>query len=205
MNQRSIRTLISFSIVGAAVVAHADVILDTYGVTPPGYQTGGWSISTEQTLSRPFAVTGTYTLTSIELALGNFNANVGNYDISICGDNAGVPGSTLESFSVNVSTPSNTVSNYMLTSTLNPLLTTGTYYVVASTRDSSLSGGWAWNSDGTNADQQYTTDGGATWHNYNSVDVAMRIQGTPAVPEPASMTALAFGAVALIRRRKAQA
>ncbi len=204
MTQLSFRTLASLGIVGAAIVAHADVILDTYGVTPPGYQTGGWSISAAQYLSRPFTVTGTYNLTSIELPLGNFNSNTGNYDISICGDNGGVPGTALESFSVNVSTPSNVVSSYVLTSALNPLLTTGTYYLVASTTDANLSGGWAWNSDSLNADQQYSTDGGGTWNNFNSVDVAVKIQGSSPVPEPASLTAVAAGTFALIRRRRSR-
>ncbi|MBS1701978.1 MAG: PEP-CTERM sorting domain-containing protein [Armatimonadetes bacterium] len=197
------RALIALIVVGGAVSANADVLLDTYAGDAPGFQANGWIVATWQYMSRPFSVTGSYTLDSIELPLGNFNDNTGVYDVSICADNAGVPGTVLESFAVNVTTGNGVVSSYLLNSALNPLLTTGTYYVTATTTDANLNGGWGWNNANNTGDQQFSTDGGGTWNNFNSTDVAVRVMGTSTtVPEPASMAVLGLGALALVRRRR---
>ena len=202
MKYANSKTLASFVVLGGALVARADVLLDTYAGAAPGFQSNGWSIATTQFIDRPFSVVGSFNLTSIEVPLGNFNSSTGIYNVSINSDNAGVPGTSLESFNVNVTTGVGVVQSYLLNSGLNPMLTTGTYYVVVTTTDGTLSGGWGWNNASNNGAQQFSTDSGATWTNFTNVDVAVRVIGSPStVPEPASLAVLGVGSLVLIRRR----
>ncbi len=58
---------------------------------------------------------------------------------------------------------------------------------------------WNWNSTGNSGPHGASTNGGASYTYDTNTAGAMRVE---VVPEPATMTALALGVVALLRRRK---
>lgn len=202
MKNKLTRTLMASLFISGAMLANADVLIDTYAGDAPGFQNNGWIVATSQFMAKSFTVSGVYNLTSIELPLGNFNNNTGTYNVHLCSDNSGAPGSVLETFNVNVNTGNGVGSSYLLNSVLMPAMTSGTYWVTADTTDPNLLGAWLWNNANNTGNQSFSTDSGSTWSAFNSTDMAVRVIASQSVPEPASLAVLGLGGLALLRRRR---
>lgn len=195
------------SILGIAVAANADVLLNTFGtVTSPGFDVNGsYAVYYAQSVARPFVTSfGSYNLTEIDIALAFFTTD-SVLNVNLCADNAGVPGSILETFGViNVGGDLSSGSEYVLNSVTHPLLTMGgTYYVTITPGTPGSSGGWNFTNDGHTGPNQWSSNGGITWNSVTELDGAVTVQGAlTSVPEPTSLAVLGLGAVALIRRRR---
>lgn len=198
MNRVFLKPLALSLFVGAAFAAQADVILNTFGITGTGFDSGtGWSVNNSQYMGRAFNMPGSYTLDQIDVALFGNPGDVVN--VNIHSDNAGAPGAVLETLSVAVSDVS---TNYSLISVLHPLMTSGTYYLTLAPANPSGAAAWCWTNDSHTADLLFSTDQGGVYNQFNNVDVATTVYGT-LVPEPASFAVLGLGALALVRRRRA--
>ncbi|MBS1703485.1 MAG: PEP-CTERM sorting domain-containing protein [Armatimonadetes bacterium] len=197
MKIRACTLAISSLFIGFSVTAQADVILDTFGSTGGGFdQALSYTINTNDVVDRPFSVNGTYSLDSIDVALIGFGSDLVQLDL--CSDDAGNPGSIIESFSI-LTNPGTTMI-YSVTSVLQPVLSTGNYHLKMSM--DSDSAGWCWTTNPGVKPIDFSFDQGATWHLQNTVDITTRITATAVVPEPASFAVLGLGAFALIRRRR---
>lgn len=197
MNRVNLKPLVLTAILGTAISAHADVLLNTFGTTGLGYSNTGWSVNSGQYMGRAFNSPGSYTLSEIDIAL--FSTNAGsNITVSLCADGGGVPGSVLESFVV-AATP--TPTKYFINSVTNPLLTTGTYFIKVTPTTAADTGAWCQTDDGHTAGMTFSTNGGGSWNNFTDIDGAVTVHGT-LVPEPASLAVMGLGIVALVRRRR---
>ncbi|MBS1728229.1 MAG: PEP-CTERM sorting domain-containing protein [Armatimonadetes bacterium] len=197
MKRVFVKALVLTAILGSAVVANADVLLNTFGATDPGFTNTGWTVDNTQSMGRAFTSPGTYTLTEIDIALFATHA-ASNLRVNLCSDGGGMPGSVMESFLV-TTTPDPT--KYFLNSVTNPVLTAGTYFITVTPDTSDDGGAWCQTNDGHTADLTFSTDSGASWNNFNDTDGAVTVFGSP-VPEPASFAVLGLGALALVRRRR---
>jgi hypothetical protein len=157
-----------------------------------------------------FAPNITAQFSSVSLALSCF-------DVGDCPDSFNVilsaddgtdqPGAALESFVVagtSLDVVSNTPPLTVLTSTLNPTLTSGTQYWISVTAPITDSIAWNWNFTGDSSDQGTSTDGGATWFVSNPVTgfgltpSAYAVTGTiSATPEPGTLPLLFAGSALL--------
>jgi hypothetical protein len=191
--------------------ARADVIFSNLGPGDSYNCCSGWTLFGSDLpidTDRAFAFTpaADYTLDSIDLALtwlGGTNAA----DVWLMSDEGGAPGSILESFLIS-SLPTFNTTNTLLTtadSTLNPLLSAGVQYWVASSAhsaDGSLSFNWNITGDEGLASR----DNGGPWGVSTSflTSGAFRVNGTPAapVPEPSSVLLLAAGVLGLLSRTR---
>lgn len=179
---KSLTLLLSLAL-GAA--ANASIIYNTYGPGDTFNVSTGWQVSPNQSVATPFNVATTSTLTSVKLSLFSF----ANYTVSLAVGGAVAPGSTLASWNV---IGGGTVT---LTPSSTTVLTAGDYYIVAESNDP---GAWNFNSIGNSGPFSYTS--GGNWLPNNDTTSVMRIEAE-AVPEPATMVALAGGVLALVRRR----
>jgi hypothetical protein len=196
-------SLISFTLLTAAV-ASADLSFSTFG---PGdtYNTGtGWTICTpasvlsfDSHMAQQFtsATTGDVTAISFAsfLASGSGDVTLGLYADDGT-DHVGAPLGTW-----NLVAAFNPAG--ILTTSIAPGIgiSSGQKYWVGlvGANDSWL--GWNWNSTGATGliQSNYLTSSGTASDTLSGFRVE-----TQAVPEPATMAALAFGAVGLLRRRK---
>ncbi len=185
-------------VIGSAVAAQADVIFNSFGITNEFDPNVGWSVSQSQSMGVKFAVNfGTYTLSEIDVALFAVG-NDGSTIVNLCADNAGSPGSVIESFSV-VAAPTGT--KYFLNSVLNPTLTLGNYFLTLTPGNSNAGSAWCKNGDGVTGPQIFSTNGGASWNGFTDVYGGATVHGN-LVPEPATFAILGLGALALVRRRR---
>jgi hypothetical protein len=206
MNRVILKPLAFTLILGAGMVANADVIINTFGtVTSPGFDDAiSWTVDPTQSMAKQFSPSfGTYTLDEIDIAL-MFQTQTSTINVSLCADNAGSPGSVLETFSVVNAGTLSFGSLYVLNSAAHPTMTMGgNYYVTITPGDANSQGGWNFTNDGHNGDMQYSTNGGSTWTGFNNTDGAVTVQGKlSSVPEPASMVVLGLGVLSLVRRRR---
>jgi hypothetical protein len=183
-------------VIGSALVARADVLLDTYGSTGSGFLDNiGWAVDPTQYMGIAFSVNDSYVLTQIEFPM----FGPGDFDISLTTDNAGSPGTVLETFSI--TTVAGPGTNFVFSSTLNPIMTSGNYFITFLPKDANSDGGWCFNSDNTGGDMVFSYDEGTSWSPSGGNLGAVRVQGN-LVPEPATFAVLGLGALALIRRRR---
>ena len=193
-------------IVGSAMAGQADVLLNTYGTTGPGYDPGSYYfVDPNQSIGRGFLVGfGNYTFTGIDIALA-FSTSTSVLNVSICSDNSGVPGAAIETFAVSNAGTLGPASRYTLNSVLHPTLAMGSsYFITMAPADANSSGGWGLTNDGHTATLAYTSGPGGGWNTASGItDGAVTVFGDlQTVPEPTSMAVLGLGALALVRRRK---
>lgn len=181
--------------------AHAELIFNTFGSAAPGYSTtyqDNWSISTDQWMDVPFTLSSAYNLTSIDLPLiGSFTNWM--YRLDIRADDAGIPGTTVESISFNGVVSG--IGLYTVNSNTNPLLTAGNYHLIMRP-DGPYASAWMYSNTGDSSDMLSTSDEGLTWQTYHQRTLAVQVFGTAAVPEPASVVVLGLGLLGIMRRRR---
>lgn len=123
-------------------------------------------------------------------------------------DNAGLPGTLIESFSIDGSAlPAFSdagVAPITLTSVLNPILLGSTnYWVAMTTTANNILAAWNFGSPVVNTNRVRSLDGGVTWSEVDgsSNAAAFQIEGT-AVPEPGTWVLLGMGLLAVRLRRR---
>jgi hypothetical protein len=143
-----------------------------------------------------FVPSQTVTLDSIEAAL-TYDRGPNAMELWLMSDDAGVPGSILESFSFTNLPPFDSTSTALAvgTSASHPLLMAGTQYWVIASTDGDTRGDFNLNSTGDTGDV-VRMDGGS-WILFNAQAAAFRVSGTEAapVPEPVSIVLLGSGLV----------
>lgn len=205
--------LVTLTIAAAAQgVGRAEVIYSTLGPGDSYSSTGGQAVHTPSSAGGTYAAhaavftiggTGDYLFTSAELPLLHY-VGENAFTIRLYTDSNGLPGSILESFDVIAPTS----GLLTVVSGGGIVLEAGrSYFLAALPILSSTSFGiWYATVLGATGDY-YSFDELATWHvQATAEEPAFRINGTAAVPEPASlaMAATALGVFALpaIRRRR---
>jgi hypothetical protein len=145
-------------------------------------------VNASYTLAGDFTVSGgDFFLTSIEVVVANFHNPPNTVDASIRADNAGTPGTTLESFSFTGDldfADSNSPKTIKFNSVLNPPLVDGaTYWIALTSGNPDKSILWKNNSIGDNRNAQRDFGNDNTWEPAEFSEPAFRVRG--AVPEPA--------------------
>ncbi len=196
------RSLMMAALLLAALVAptvtSADVIFSNLG--PGGtYNTGtAWTIGQNITMGPAFTVSGSYTLTNIELALLHSpTGNNGPVTLSLYTDAGGTPGTAFETWILGTvpdyPSPNGTLQTL---SSAGFVLSDGTYWLIGSAPPEGWDL-WMVNLGGTE---------GSVYRNgqvYQATMPAFQVNGTP-IPEPGTLILLASGVIGLARtvRRK---
>ena len=150
-------------------------------------------------------------LSTIQVAAG-LQTGTNQLTIDLDADSGGIPGATLESFTITGAMPPlGTVSSDNLvvaTSVLHPLLTAGSLYWVVLNAPSTTFAGWNLNSIGDMGPFYYTRRGQVIISGTETLG-AMLITGQ-AIPEPSSIVLVSTGAVVILgcglrRRRRMKA
>jgi PEP-CTERM motif-containing protein len=209
---RLLVTAVAVVCVGAASPARASSIsYSNLATSAPSYLgtplvlSGGSSIvGVELALASSFSLSADASLDFLVLPLG-YVLGTNAVDLYLMSDVAGVPGTIIEAFHLTnlanwgLSTPLVTA-----TSLLNPLLVANAqYWVVAAAAGTSVFG---WNLNNTGDLGLASRINGGNWVGLPSSPAgALQVNAT-VVPEPASLTLLAFGlaALAVIVRRSSQ-
>jgi len=97
--------------------------------------------------------------------------------ISIAQDNAGSPGTVLETMTCTVTNP----ALYTITSSLNPVLTGGTQYWIVAKGDTGANAAWVDCATGDRPSK--ASQDGSTWVD-DGEGYALKVEGTTPVPEP---------------------
>ena len=200
----------------APTAARATVIFSNLG-SGSSYDTTGGNIVGDgldgygynYALGGTFTPTANYTLGSFQLALnGVFGSNTDVVNVALTNASAGLPGSTIESFSIAAGTLGLLGNNNPLifeNSILNPLLSAGTQYWITVSTAITSSVAWNWNNIGDTADVATSLDGGSTWGGpYGQTPGAFEVDSLSqtSVPEPSTMLLLVFGLAGLAGFRK---
>ena len=196
--------------------AHAIIIYDTLGplnsISGTGWVVGRGGSSSIYDSADAFIPTDNYSLDSVDLAVGLING-INEVDISLMSDNAGQPGSIIESWNIvgemgewGFDTPIISVD-----STINPLLSVGNqYWLVASApkadlNDPSTATLAAWNENTLSIFSTHAFRlNKNTWSISQDSQGAFRVHGSVPTPEPEVMFLFGsgiIGGLALRRRR----
>jgi len=203
-----------FLLVGALVAnSHADVVFNNFGAGDAFSATGrilqGESVGTIGDVDQAAAFTvgaSPARLTGITLGIGVNgppNSGTGPLDIILAADAAGSPGAALRTLSFNANSTGDQTVSVSDGGTL-VLAANTTYWVIADGK-TSFDGAWRFNNIGDVGLTAGRTNLGA-WNLRPDDDrYAFRVEGRPAVPEPAAIvlfaTALA-GLASCIRRHR---
>jgi hypothetical protein len=137
-------------------------------------------------------------LDSIEVACRSYSSsNISDLIVMITADNSGNPGTVLGS--VQVTAPA---SSAIVTADFGndlQLAAGGAYWVRVSTAAASGQDFWHISSPKLIGDCKWSDNNGQGWHGYSELP-AFRVNG---VPEPATISLLALGGLAMLRRGKA--
>ncbi len=192
----------------ATAPARAGIIFSDFG-SGQSCSNVSYNVSSTSVMAQSFTPNADYTLTSLSLALW-LNTGPDSAIVSLCADNAGVPGSILESFIATSLTATSAVYTFMETPGVQ--LHQGTqYWVVVGGPGMSSSTVVAWNENVTST-RGFTSsmNGGTTWNAFGTpLSAAFEVDGqlVSPTPEPTSLGLLAVGAAGMLgygwkRRRR---
>ena len=195
----------------AAATASAETIFSQFGPSPyfqagtglgvngsdvdPSCLTPG--VVCEQDAASQFQPLITSPLASIDIAL-LWLSGTDSFIVDLAADNAGLPGSVLESFTV-TGIPSGGGTIITLDSTLHPLLSSGAqYWLEVFPGNPSLGGGWNLSTLSSGNAPYFSHNHGASWTPTTQGPEAFDVNGT--VPEPPAGLFLIAAACVLIAR-----
>jgi hypothetical protein len=199
---RSITLSLLFAALGIVSPAYGDVIFNNFGPGDSYNPTTGQAIggTTNQDIGDRFdAIGASYTLDRVVLPLGFING-VNALDVSFMTSVGGVPGTVIETWHV-TNLPPFFQNNppLVLDSVLHPLLAEGQPYYVAAfaPAGAGTNASWAVNSIGARGPLAIGHNGGG-WFVIEDFlgEGALRVEGTPAVPEPDALALFSLGALA---------
>lgn len=201
---------VTCSILGLAAWAashtQADVLFNNFGPGDTYYSGAAWTVGSAGGINASVAMffdvsaSTSYEFDGFALAAKYFSGTDG-IRVSLCSDSGGLPGASLESFSL---TPSSRGGVLTASSTLHTTLAAGgRYWLAAYGADLTTSAGWFFSPVDTRG-AAHSQDLGASWvlHSPDPVG-AFRISAT-VVPEPTTCQlgcVLALGGAMLLRRR----
>ncbi len=213
MSHRFGLALAALTLSTLALSARADVVANTFGAGD-SYDTGtvrviagaGSMLFHYNSAAITFIPSATVSLTSIELALRHLNGT-NSYKITLALDSGGQPGTALESWFVSPPTPTGIVPLTSVTSVVAPQLDAGTmYWLMAQSTANVQSCFWYVNDQGINTGSVYSqiTSGATPWTSISNPDLAFRVSGNTAAPEPGTLGLLALGALSMAGRRRSR-
>src|SRR5271157_4612032 len=188
---RPVLLTFSFALLLAGVgQVRADIIFSDLGPGDSYKGSFGYVVDSSDAVSTPFTPTVTSVLSEVELAMGTNFGGGNQVIVQLQNDNAGSPGSIIESYSISVlPTFGGSSSDHLSVafSSLDPTLTAGTqYWLSVLPAVPSTLVNWNVNSTGYTG-LALSSDGGATWNFSSSrVEPAFRVDSAP-VPEPSSL------------------
>jgi hypothetical protein len=184
---------------GAPSPAYAATIYSTFGPGDSYETTAGWTIGGGgQEIAASFSPGFDATLDSIRLAQF-FVFGTNDFTVYLAADGGGEPGTAIESF---FGVPFTEGGILTLPSALNPFLNAGsTYWLVVTAPDLLASwGAWNYNDQGLSG---FSYRAGGDWTASTVGETpAFEVNGTAAVPEPATLLLLGTGLGAVAARRR---
>ncbi|HYW46673.1 MAG TPA: choice-of-anchor R domain-containing protein [Bryobacteraceae bacterium] len=197
---------IAFAALGLFLVslqAGASTIYTDFGSGHSFNGSSGSGITSSVGAAAEFTALLTASLTSIDIA-AKVILGTPTFTVKIAHDNSNSPGAVIESMTIN-SIPSS-ASVVTATSSLDPILTSGTKYWIEVVAGGSTEGTWYVNNQSVLGNRSTSSNGGSTWGGASlSVQQAFDVNGTLTAPEPSSavLMLLPLGILMAYQGRKA--